>query len=240
MFATISTLQRDVLLLCLKGSSTIADLSFLWRQRNCRGGSRDGQERTAGNPPETIRRHQLREMVPLARTARSTGDGTARRISQRFALSPRCIVWDLARRCKPANKPGAQSRVFRAKHPDDRPAPGPGPSKRGIEAQQGGIAEAGHCRRILPALSPVHPPVHRPIPCIMALATHGPRIRPCCYGPRAMGGAVLRAPGTFSDPVAVAAHLVAQRRSRPAQVVKTVNGSSGQTFLPGCSTTARR
>ena len=44
----------------------------------------------------TIRRHQLREMVPLA-------DSTIYEMEQRgefprrFALSPRCIVWDLAR-----------------------------------------------------------------------------------------------------------------------------------------------
>lgn len=63
-----------------------------------------------------IRRHQLREMVPLA-------DSTIYEMEQRgefpkrFALSPRCIVWDLAeveawliaRRAAP---------VTRAKHPD--------------------------------------------------------------------------------------------------------------------------
>ncbi len=43
----------------------------------------------------TIRRHQLREMVPLA-------DSTIYEMEQRgefprrFALSPRCVVWDLA------------------------------------------------------------------------------------------------------------------------------------------------
>jgi prophage regulatory protein len=64
----------------------------------------------------TIRRHQLREMVPLA-------DSTIYEMEQRgefprrFALSPRCVVWDLAeveewlaaRRAKP---------IARAKHPD--------------------------------------------------------------------------------------------------------------------------
>jgi prophage regulatory protein len=63
-----------------------------------------------------IRRHQLREMVPMA-------DSTIYEMEQRgefpkrFALSPRCIVWDLAeieawltaRRATP---------VARAKHPD--------------------------------------------------------------------------------------------------------------------------
>jgi prophage regulatory protein len=44
---------------------------------------------------QTIRRHQLREIVPLA-------DSTIYEMEQRgefprrFALSPRCVVWDLA------------------------------------------------------------------------------------------------------------------------------------------------
>lgn len=78
---------------------------------------------------KTIRRHQLREMVPLA-------DSTIYEMERRgefplrFALSPRCIVWDLAevqawlmaRRAKP---------VRRAPHPDvtkrkSRPVKGPG------------------------------------------------------------------------------------------------------------------
>lgn len=64
----------------------------------------------------TIRRQQLREMVPLA-------DSTIYEMEQRgefprrFALSPRCIVWDLAeveawltaRRTAP---------ILRARHPD--------------------------------------------------------------------------------------------------------------------------
>ncbi|RRN74622.1 helix-turn-helix transcriptional regulator [Agrobacterium deltaense] len=43
----------------------------------------------------TIRRHQLREMVPMAD---STIYEMERRgeFPRRFALSPRCIVWDLA------------------------------------------------------------------------------------------------------------------------------------------------
>lgn len=66
----------------------------------------------------TIRRQQLREMVPLA-------DSTIYEMEQRgefprrFALSPRCVVWDLAeveawlaaRRASP---------VRRAQHPDVR------------------------------------------------------------------------------------------------------------------------
>lgn len=64
----------------------------------------------------TIRRHQLREMVPLAD---STIYEMERRgeFPRRFALSPRCVVWDLgeveewlaARRAKP---------ISRAQHPD--------------------------------------------------------------------------------------------------------------------------
>ena len=64
----------------------------------------------------TIRRHQLREMVPLA-------DSTIYAMEQRgefprrFALSPRCVVWELgeveawlaSRRSIPIN---------RAQHPD--------------------------------------------------------------------------------------------------------------------------
>jgi prophage regulatory protein len=64
----------------------------------------------------TIRRKELRQMVPLA-------DSTIYELEQRgefprrFALSPRCIVWDLAeveawlesRRASP---------IARAKHPD--------------------------------------------------------------------------------------------------------------------------
>lgn len=73
----------------------------------------------SGEPTEitkTIRRRQLKAMVPLA-------DSTIYEMEQRgdfprrFAISPRCIVWDLAevqawlleRRAKP---------VARAQHPD--------------------------------------------------------------------------------------------------------------------------
>jgi prophage regulatory protein len=77
----------------------------------------------------SVRRHQLREMVPLA-------DSTIYEMEQRgefprrFALSPRCVVWDLAeveawlasRRSVP---------IARAKHPDvqqrrTRPVKAPG------------------------------------------------------------------------------------------------------------------
>src|ERR1700739_2872119 len=79
--------------------------------------------------PRTIRRQQLREMVPLA-------DSTIYEMEQRgkfprrFALSPRCVVWDLAeveawlasRRSSP---------IVRAQSPDvrqrrSRPAREPG------------------------------------------------------------------------------------------------------------------
>ena len=70
----------------------------------------------------TIRRHQLREMVPLA-------DSTIYEMEQRgefprrFALTPRCVVWDLAEveawlaeRLSKARRPT----VDRAPHPDVR------------------------------------------------------------------------------------------------------------------------
>jgi prophage regulatory protein len=80
----------------------------------------------------TIRRHQLREMVPLA-------DSTIYEMEQRgefprrFALTPRCVVWDLrevqawlaARRSKPilrAPKPNVKERLARpVKAPDRAP-----------------------------------------------------------------------------------------------------------------------
>lgn len=92
-------------------------------------------EMTARSRPSlkrTIRRHQLREMVPLA-------DSTIYEMEQRgefprrFALSPRCVVWDLeeveawlaARRSAP---------IARAQSPDvrqrrSRPVRSPGPAQ---------------------------------------------------------------------------------------------------------------
>ena len=81
----------------------------------------------------TIRRRQLREMVPLA-------DSTIYEMEQRgefprrFALTPRCVVWDLsevqawlaARRAKPilrASKPDLKQRRARPVREPDR-APG--------------------------------------------------------------------------------------------------------------------
>ncbi|WP_082583392.1 helix-turn-helix transcriptional regulator [Mesorhizobium sp. Root695] len=78
----------------------------------------------------TIRRQQLREMVPLA-------DSTIYAMEQRgefprrFALSPRCVVWDLsevqawlaARRSKPilrAPKPDLQQRRARPLREQDQ------------------------------------------------------------------------------------------------------------------------
>lgn len=64
----------------------------------------------------TIRRHQLREMIPLA-------DSTIYEMEQRgefprrFALSPRCIVWDLAEVEAWLMARRAES-VRRAPHPD--------------------------------------------------------------------------------------------------------------------------
>ena len=73
-------------------------------------------KKTLGSLPRTLRRHELRSIVPLA-------DSTIYELEQRgefprrFALSPRCVVWDLAeveawlasRRSRP---------IERAKHPD--------------------------------------------------------------------------------------------------------------------------
>ena len=64
----------------------------------------------------TIRRAQLREMIPLANSTIYEMEQRGE-FPKRFALSPRCVVWDLAeveawlenRRAKP---------VPRAKHPD--------------------------------------------------------------------------------------------------------------------------
>ena len=68
---------------------------------------------------KTIRRHQLREMVPLA-------DSTIYEMEQRgefprrFALSPRCIVWDLAEVHAWLLARRAKS-IHRAQHPCHRP-----------------------------------------------------------------------------------------------------------------------
>lgn len=79
----------------------------------------------------TIRRHQLREMVPLA-------DNTIYEMEQRgefpkrFALSPRCVVWDLSeveawlatRRASPigrAHYPDVRRRRTRPVKVQDRP-----------------------------------------------------------------------------------------------------------------------
>src|SRR5436305_15186182 len=64
----------------------------------------------------TIRRQQLREMVPLADTTIYEMEQRGE-FPRRFALSPRCVVWDLAeveawlasRRSRP---------IPRAQHPD--------------------------------------------------------------------------------------------------------------------------
>jgi prophage regulatory protein len=100
----------------------------------------------------TIRRHQLREIVPLA-------DSTIYEMEQRgefprrFALTPRCVVWDLAeveawlaaRRSVP---------IARAKHPDVQTAPRPprqsagSGSRTGIE---GGISVGTYFRPFIQA-----------------------------------------------------------------------------------------
>lgn len=81
---------------------------------------RHGMAITSSNVPlrRTIRRQQLREMVPLADSTMYEMEHRDKS-PRRFALSPRCIVWDLAkvqawlesRRAAP---------VKQAKHPDVR------------------------------------------------------------------------------------------------------------------------
>jgi len=64
----------------------------------------------------TIRRHQLRDIVPLAESTIYEMEQRGE-FPRRFALSPRCVVWDLAeveawlasRRATP---------IPRAQHPD--------------------------------------------------------------------------------------------------------------------------
>ncbi|HPF22318.1 MAG TPA: AlpA family phage regulatory protein [Hyphomonas sp.] len=83
------------------------------------------------NPlPRTIRRHELKQIVPLA-------DSTIYEMEQRgefprrFALSPRCVVWDLAeveawlasRKSKPLKRaphPDVRQRKARPVKPTDR------------------------------------------------------------------------------------------------------------------------
>lgn len=82
----------------------------------------------------TIRRHQLRDIVPLAESTIYEMEQRGE-FPRRFALSPRCVVWDLAeveawlasRRATP---------IPRAQHPDvkqrrTRPVRGRGPAPRG-------------------------------------------------------------------------------------------------------------
>lgn len=73
---------------------------------------------------QTIRRHQLKQMVPLAD---STIFGMEQRgeFPRRFALSPRCVVWDLseveewlaARRTRPI----ARGQLVDVRHRRTRP-----------------------------------------------------------------------------------------------------------------------
>ena len=82
----------------------------------------------------TIRRHQLREMVPLADSTiyamEQRGD-----FPRRFALSPRCIVWDLAE-VETWLESRRASSISRAKHPNVGKR-----KNRPVKAQ--GLAQAG-------------------------------------------------------------------------------------------------
>ena len=87
----------------------------------------------------SIRRHQLREMVPLADTTIYEMERRGE-FPRRFALSPRCVVWDLAeveewlasRRATP---------ITRAQHPDvkqrlTRPVKEPDRARRSASAAE--------------------------------------------------------------------------------------------------------
>jgi prophage regulatory protein len=82
----------------------------------------------------TIRRQQLREIVPLADSTIYEMEQRGE-FPQRFALSPRCVVWDLAeveawlasRRSVPIAR--AQSPDVRQRH--TRPVREPGPARTG-------------------------------------------------------------------------------------------------------------
>lgn len=78
----------------------------------------------------TIRRHQLREIVPLADSTIYEMEQRGE-FPQRFALTPRCVVWDLgeveawlaARRAKPiarAPSPDVKQRRTRPVITQDR------------------------------------------------------------------------------------------------------------------------
>jgi prophage regulatory protein len=85
----------------------------------------------------TIRRHQLREMVPLADSTIYEMEGRGE-FPRRFALSARCVVWDLAeveawlalRRATPVKRapgPDVKQRITRPVRGTDRePKPAPG------------------------------------------------------------------------------------------------------------------
>jgi prophage regulatory protein len=64
----------------------------------------------------TVRRQQLREMVPLAASTSYEMEQRGE-FPRRFALSPRCVVWDLAEvQAWLASRRSAP--IARAKHPD--------------------------------------------------------------------------------------------------------------------------
>jgi len=99
---------------------------------------------------KTIRRHQLREMVPLA-------DSTIYEMEQRgefprrFALSPRCIVWDLSE-VHACCWRGAQLRSVE-RSIRTSPSASPGLSKRGIERNKGHRGRQKR-RNMFPTLNP--------------------------------------------------------------------------------------
>lgn len=79
----------------------------------------------------TIRRQQLREMVPLADSTIYEMEQRGE-FPQRFALSPRCVVWDVAevetwlalRRAKPIGRAPSPDVRQRRSRPVREPGPG--------------------------------------------------------------------------------------------------------------------
>jgi len=68
--------------------------------------------------PRTIRRHELKQIVPLADTTIYEMEQRGE-FPRRFALGPRCVVWDLAEvEAWLASRRGKQ--VSPAHHPDVR------------------------------------------------------------------------------------------------------------------------
>ncbi|MEO3431921.1 AlpA family phage regulatory protein [Inquilinus sp. CAU 1745] len=87
--------------------------------------------------PRTIRRHELKQIVPLADTTIYEMEQRGE-FPRRFALGPRCVVWDLAeveawlasrrgKQVSPTNHPDVRLRKTRPVRGTDRAAGSPSP-----------------------------------------------------------------------------------------------------------------